>query len=135
MANYYGTARTNYFRVKDVAAFEAWVEKHHLDVNWDSRPGRQGLVAVFGDGDEGGTFNLLNDAEDDSLDIADEIAAHLADDSIAVIMEAGAEKMRYITGWAVAINSKGERVQISLDDIYDMAATKFNNPNISKAIY
>jgi hypothetical protein len=25
MANYYGTARTNYFRVKDEAKFRAWI--------------------------------------------------------------------------------------------------------------
>jgi len=40
-------------------------------------------------------------------------------------MEAGAEKHCYVGGWAVAINSKGERAQVTLHDIYALAAKKF----------
>ncbi|HTE91774.1 MAG TPA: hypothetical protein VK639_22680 [Terriglobales bacterium] len=35
--------------------------------------------------------------------------------------EAGAEKCRYVTGWALAVNSKGETRRVSLQDIYDLA--------------
>jgi hypothetical protein len=40
-------------------------------------------------------------------------------------MGAGAEKLRFITGYAEAINSKGERVSVNIDTIYDLAKQKF----------
>ena len=36
-------------------------------------------------------------------------------------MGAGAEKLRYIIGWAEAFNNKGESRAISLDAIYNLA--------------
>ena len=36
-------------------------------------------------------------------------------------MEAGSEKLRYIVGYAEAINSRGERASIGLNDIYKLA--------------
>lgn len=120
MANCTGTARTNYFQVKDEAAFRAWADKHRLEVIT-----KDGLFGVLpGKMSEGG-FNLADEESDDSLDICDEIAAHLADGSIAVVMESGHEAMRYVFGWTVAINSRGERVQLTLEDIYKMAEAKF----------
>jgi hypothetical protein len=54
-----------------------------------------------------------------------ELSEHLMDDSIAIVMGAGAEKLRFITGYAEAINSKGERVDININSIYDLAKQKF----------
>jgi hypothetical protein len=48
-------------------------------------------------------------------------------------MESGAEKLRYIAGYAVAYNSKGETVSLNLDDIYDKA--KSLGTNITTATY
>lgn len=56
-----------------------------------------------------------------------ELAEHLQDDSVAVLMEAGAEKLRYVAGWAAAVNAKGEVVEIGLHAIYDMAKQKFGD--------
>jgi len=36
-------------------------------------------------------------------------------------MEVGAEASRYLTGWATAVNSKGDRVDVDLDEIYERA--------------
>jgi hypothetical protein len=36
-------------------------------------------------------------------------------------MGAGAEKLRYINGWAEAYNNKGEKRAITLGDIYKLA--------------
>lgn len=41
------------------------------------------------------------------------------DGDVAVFMSAGAEKLRYITGMAVAISQRGEVRRVSLDDIYE----------------
>lgn len=50
------------------------------------------------------------------------VSAHLIDGDVAVFMEAGAEKMSFVGGVAVAVNSKGEVVSVGLSDIYDKAA-------------
>ena len=120
MANYEGASRTNYFKVKDESAFRAWAEKFSLEVIE-----QDGLFGVLPGNTDEGTFHLFDEELDDTRDICDDIAEHLTDDSIAVVMEAGHEKLRYVSGWAVAINSKGERVQIVLDDIYEQAMAKF----------
>ncbi len=36
-------------------------------------------------------------------------------------MEAGAEKLSYVTGFALALNSRRNKVTLSLGDIYEMA--------------
>ena len=52
-------------------------------------------------------------------------SAHLAEGQIAVLMTAGAENLRYVTGDAVAVNPQGQVVSISLNDIYLKAARRF----------
>lgn len=54
-------------------------------------------------------------------------------DDVAVFMQAGAEKLRYVSGWAVAINAKKERVEIDLHEIYNRA--KDLGKHITEAIY
>lgn len=39
-----------------------------------------------------------------------------------MLLEVGAEKLRYLTGTAVAVNSRGEQVGLSLDEVYARAA-------------
>lgn len=56
------------------------------------------------------------------LNIAEELAEHLQDGSVAVLMEIGAEKLRYLVGEAIAVNSKGESVTVNIESIYDQAA-------------
>ena len=48
-------------------------------------------------------------------------------------MEAGHEKLRYISGYAEAINAKGERRTVSLSDIYGLAREL--GSNITEATY
>jgi hypothetical protein len=59
--------------------------------------------------------------EFDFDDFVVELSQHLKKGSVAIMMEAGAEKLRYITGFACAVNWKGDIKRISLDDIYDEA--------------
>lgn len=117
MATYFGTARTNYFHVKDKLAFDAFIENFY------------GIDVVTKDGDSTGFIALLfedgppswDPDTEDEIDFMDELAPHLADGSVAIMMEAGAEKLRYVNGYAIAINNKGERKDISLNAIYDLA--------------
>ena len=119
MANYVATARTNYFQVKDDDKFDADLEGFSLEVEKDNE-GNFMLYIADGDG-WGPRWNEKRDEYEDE-DIMDVVAKHLADDWVAVFMESGAEKARYVSGYAVAVNNKGERETVSLDNIYPLAA-------------
>ena len=49
-------------------------------------------------------------------------------------MECGAEKLRYLTGRAEAINAAGWRCTVSLSDIYEIAETELGGP-VTRAEY
>ena len=136
MANYYSTSRTNYFRVKDNDAFNQWAEQFS-GIEIIEKDGTVGLL--FDDGvpncrweTEDADGNEQNDVEVE-IDFMDELAEHLADNEVAILQEAGAEKLRFINGYAIAINNKKETKQINLDDIYALA--KELGSNITKAEY
>lgn len=122
MANYYGSARTNYFRVKNEKAFVAWAEKRELKVVVN--PERVGEFVLLPMSEDGSfpSYDLEAEAE---IDFVQELAAQLAKDSVAVIVEAGAEKLPYLVGRATAVNAKGEVVEVSLNDIYQLATEGF----------
>src|SRR5437870_3479628 len=93
MATYNSQTRSNYFPVKDREAFEKWCEK-------------------LG-------FELIDD--DIEIDFFAELANHLQPDHVAIVMEVGTEGSRYLTGYAYAINSRGDMREISLYKIHDLA--------------
>lgn len=129
MANWYGFARSNYFRVKDMETFENAMSDLEVEVikpfpPADDPEDRQNTVGLVGADEFGGwPSNQYNEDTDDfeEVDLPGIVADHLTDDSVAIFQEVGAEKMRYLTGRAVAINARHERVQVSIDDIYDEA--------------
>ena len=136
MANWIGSARTNYFRVKDVDAFKAWAKAASLVVFE-----KDGRFGVYSEDEYGGWPDIVFD--DDTTDahrdfyITHELAPHVADGEIVVCLEAGAEKLRYITGSAIAFKvmaGGADRISITLDDIYALAAGKWGQEP-SKAEY
>lgn len=74
---------------------------------------------------EGGwtTVGFDETNEEIELDLPAVVAEHLVDGDVAVLMECGSEKLRYLTGYATAVNAAGETKQITLDDIYELADT------------
>jgi len=130
MSNYCATARSNYFAVKDEAAFRQWAGGLQLAILKDSSPpkiddGTPRFGITPGDeSDWGGWPTVRHDhqtGEDEDIDIHDELSAHLADEEVAVLMEIGNEKIRYVTGTAIAVNNKGETARVDLDAIYAAA--------------
>ena len=117
MANYYSSARTNYFRVKDVDAFNAWVKEFEDNCGVEV-VSKEDTFAILFDGESGVPYFREVEGDYDDLDFMDELSNHLADEEVAILHESGAEKLRYINGFAIAVNNKGQRRVISLDDIY-----------------
>jgi hypothetical protein len=133
MANYYGYARTSYFEVNDLEAFRAAVEP--LEVEVVVEDGHPERVALLSNEDGGWPDQYWNEAEqtDVEVDLVSLVADHLADGWVAVFMEVGHEKLRYLFGIAVAVNASGEVRKVDLTDIYRLAAQL--GPNLTHATY
>lgn len=123
MANWHGASRSNYFKVKDAKVFKAWA---------DTLPGLgvwtlDDSFGVYGDAE--GYWPSSRECEESGdyldIDFVSELAEHLADGSICVLMTAGAEKLRYLTGYACAFDNTGKVVDLSLNSIYGMAKAEF----------
>lgn len=110
MANYYGAGRTNAFRVKDVAALKGALDGADVEVV-EEGPGTA-VVLLVNDPDGGGYWGTA-------------------------LFDAGAEKLRYIMGYSIAVHSSGQQVRVELDDIYALAARSFDvdSSQISEAVY
>jgi hypothetical protein len=133
MANYYGMARTNYFAVKDAQAFLAEIENIpdlQLDGNSDPQS-----VCILSESESGWVWSYYDEetGEDTEVDWEGIFTRCLADGSVAIIMEIGNEKLRYLSGIAVAYNNKGETRDVSLDNIYTLAEEL--GENITRATY
>ena len=130
MANYEGVARSNYFQVLDVDAFRTWAKELDLEVIEDAdEPNAVGLISHTDDG----TWPACDPETMKDIDFGRLLAQHLAPGQIAILMEIGHERMCYLGGYAVAINSEGRQVSISLYDIYKLARKKFGVDNVSCA--
>ena len=118
MANYYASARSNYFKVKDLDAFAKAMFPFDVEIS----EGKHG-VCLLCRGDGGWSW-YDPDIEEDQ-DPVDLIAPHLQDNEICILMETGAEKLRYLIGYAIAFNNRKEGVDVNLKNIYEQARKKF----------
>jgi hypothetical protein len=113
--------------VKDEKAFRGWAGNYELEII----EGQGGFGFIGNDADGAGwPTNVYNEKTEDwdDVDFFGEVSKHLAEDAVAIFMEAGAEKARYIIGYAVAINAKGERKEVCINDIYGLAKQLTNKP-------
>lgn len=146
MANYESTARSNRFRVEDEAAFLAWVEQFH---NLRVEPEGQGVYVLLETDGEGWPFyreleqptTRVSPAGreveewEEEMDFPVELSEHLAEGEVAVLEEAGHEKLRYVAAHAVAVNHKGETLHVDLADIYEKVRDAGWSENVSTATY
>lgn len=124
MADWYGFARSNYFHVKDKEKFKEFCDKWNLEM-FEGDDGTVGMLAGDASSNGGWPRCLWDDDNEDQEvadfdDFFDELATHL-DKDVAILQEVGAEKLRYLTGWAVAVNAKGKTVWVNINDIYKKA--------------
>ena len=129
MANYIGAARSNYFEVKDEATFLEWVEKlpgvvaREQGADQDkASPTRYTLLVDDADGGGWPAWRYSDDdSDDEELDLAAELSEHLRPGCVAVLEETGAEKLRHLVGYATAVNHLGEKITVSISDVYEKA--------------
>lgn len=133
MANYYASCRSNYFNVKDDDAFN---EEMSAIPSIEVRNTEKGFV-ILGDCPDGsGWPSWIYDeetGEESEIDLPEIVSKHLVDGDVAIFMESGAEKLRYVAGYAEAINNKGERKSINLAQIFELA--KELGTNVTDASY
>lgn len=122
MANWYGTSRSNYFKVENEEAFREWAERRDLEVLENP----SGLFGVAPSSmSEDGSWPSYDYDEDCEIDFQAELIEHLAEGQVAIIMTIGAEKLRYLTGYSVALAWDGRRISIDIADIYDKVEVEF----------
>lgn len=130
MANWYGTARSSYFAVKDLAKFEAWAASRNLHV-WKGTDGEHTadgteLVGICPDEnftDDGAWPSVIYDENDNDseFEIGEELQEHLHPDWTAILMCVGAEKLRYVSGNAIIVTSASVKY-LNLTDLAMKAA-------------
>lgn len=126
MANWYGQSRSNYFKVLDEVAFREWAESRDLEVM--EKFGGLLAIAPSSMSEDGSWPSSVWDEDNEeyvNFDFFAEVAEHLAEGQVAVLMTIGNEKLRYLTGFAVALAWDGRRTTVDIYDIYDKVLTEF----------
>lgn len=127
MANYQATTRSNYFRVKDAKAFEQWCRKRSLEF-WNERRAENPEDVFYAITDPSGEncgWPNYDSATDQYFDFPAELTDHLNPEDVAVLLEIGSEKLRYLVGTAIAVHPDGRTIAVSLDEIYERARHAF----------
>lgn len=127
MANWYGAARSNKFTVVDMDGFKTALAPFG-DIEISECDGKVCLLVIGGD--YGGWPLVVFDDQDEEIefDPTVHIMPYVKEGEVVVLMEAGAEKLRYITGNAQAYVRIGDKVKteyLDLNHIYHNAADKF----------
>lgn len=119
-------ARSNYVLVKDIDALKADLPED-LDIEVTTGSGEQAdMVALLCENGLWPSYYDEDEDEDQPFDIVGVFAQHLAEGQVAVFHEVGHDKMRFMIGNAIAVTHTGERVEVSIDDIYAKAAEAFS---------
>lgn len=135
MANYECTVRTNYFHVKDEEAFrklmEGIVSEYGIELFEKNDPEGEKL---FGFGSYGSLYGICEDSEedDDEYDekevLYQKLQSCVTEDDAVIILTAGNEHLRYVTGDAVCItHDKIEYLDLTCLAVAK-AAEMLNNP-------
>lgn len=130
MANYIGTARTNYVTVEDIDSLKEALGMWPLIIVTNDK-GQVALLDNDHDGAGWPVWGLDDDGNEVQLDVAEVIMPFVKEGDVLVVKEVGHEKQRYVCGWANAYIRRGDDVQevcLNLNDIYRIAAEKFGVP-------
>lgn len=128
--------RSNYFAVHDAAAFEAFCERHDLEpITDNSAPARRGFLSpreVMFSPDLEDAFGSEPEERSGGGDWLQSLAEHIAGDDVAVVMQIGSDKMRFLAGHAWAVNGQGQAQELDLDEIYNRADALGRLPTLAQ---
>lgn len=135
MANYYESSRSNYVKVKDLEEFKKFAALFGATVEpRDKWENSDEYCLLWEDGFQDIPYNSETGDEMDG-DFIKDVAGHLQENSVLVVMGSGHEKLRYVTGWAFAVDCTGESVAVNIDSIYALAGDKFKGKEVTSAEY
>jgi hypothetical protein len=117
MANYYAAARSNSFRVKDIEDLRDYMHPE-VEIRVDSEEENRVTLLVEAEAGWPGCVFDEETGDDIDWDVESAVAPHLVDGEWCVIREVGNEKLRYLIGYTLAFNNKGDSFTVNLDDIY-----------------
>lgn len=126
MANWYGAARSNYVTISDMEGLKAAISPFELEIAESSHGSYDPVKFCLLAGEEG--WPIWSPDGGIEFDFKTHVMPFVIEGEVLVIMEAGAEKKRYVTGYAGAYVRHGDTVRatfLSLNDIYAQAATAF----------
>lgn len=130
MANYYAYSRSSYFKVKDLEEYKEFCNKWNLTLISEEDEEGDVLYGFLVETDDGAIPSYYYDEETDEYidDYEDlflkDLSKQLAPDWIAIYQEIGYEKLRYLVGYSVMVDSEGNFESIGIDDIYKLARSK-----------
>lgn len=113
MADFVEFGRSNYFKVKDREEF-----LRGLPGGVDVRE-KEDRIALIPEDYWPTTIDGETDEDTVDFNIATYVGQHLVEGEVAVFMTIGYEGLRYLVGFAEAVNWEGEFIIVSLNDIYD----------------
>lgn len=140
MANYYGQARTNYFRVKDAEAFLAEMSTLPVQVITDEHKDTgETLYGFMDDNPDGAGLSWStwdDDAEDETeVNWIDILGRHIAPGWSAILMEVGSEKYRYLNAYAVVVTETGFK-ELNLENLaHDVARDQLDAEHVTSVGY
>jgi hypothetical protein len=140
MANYYGQARTNYFRVKDAEAFIAEMSKLPVEVITHEDKEAGDTFYGFMDSNQDGaglSWSTWDDETDEDTEInwIDILQRHVAPGWSAILMEVGSEKYRYFNAYAVVVTESGYK-ELNLESLAgDIARDELGADNVTGVSY
>ncbi|MCG3148189.1 MAG: hypothetical protein PCFJNLEI_01632 [Verrucomicrobiae bacterium] len=116
MADYIAQSRSNYFRVRNARSYRRFAARYNLTVIHTEQHGKH----RYGFLSEESIPTGRADAKGEWIetDFLQELSRQLTRGDVAVVMEIGSEKQRYLIGYAAAIDARGRRIQVALSDIY-----------------
>lgn len=127
MANYMSSCRSNFFKIGRPIEFMEWIQQFpdlvfdDKAASPDSPQDMYGMLYV--DNSDGASWPAWRWDEDDNeieVDFFHEFSEFLAPGEVAIFQEVGAEKLRYLVGYSVAVNDKGEILTLNMNDIESM---------------
>lgn len=144
MANYNCACRSSYFKIGRPKEFLEWLSTMPdlaYSVKEQQTPDPKDFVVMIyvENSDQAGwpcsRYEDENAEDEIEIDFVQELSEFLAPGEVAIFMEVGNEKLRYLYGNACAVNDKGECLIVNLHDIYERVKTEWNTENYSYAEY